>query len=65
VWKSDHEQIQTSLPLSADPAAGALTGIFVMSAVLAGPVGWVLALIAWAVMRRRNTEDRADAPSAR
>ena len=62
---ADHEQIQTSLPLSADPAAGALTGTFLLVAILAGPVGWVLALIALALMRRRNTEDRADAHSAR
>ncbi len=52
--EGDHEQIQASLPLSADPAAGALTGIFVLAAVLAGPVALVLALIAWAVMRRRK-----------
>lgn len=63
--KADHEQVQTSLPLMADPAAGALTGIFVIAALLAGPVGWVLALIAWAVMRRRNPEDRADGQRAR
>ena len=63
--KADHEQIQTSLPLSADPAAGALTGIFVLAALMAGPVGWVLALIAWAVMRRRKTEDREDGRLAR
>ena len=63
--KAEHERIDTSLPLSADPATGALTGIFVLSALLAGPVGWVLALIEWAVMRRRKTEDRADAHSGR
>ena len=54
--KADHEQIQASLPLRADPAAGALTGIFVLAAVLAGPVGLVLALVAWAVMGRRKPE---------
>jgi hypothetical protein len=64
VSKAEHERIDTSLPLHADPATGALTGIFVQSALLAGPVGWVLALIAWAVMRRRKTEDRANAHSA-
>jgi hypothetical protein len=62
--KAHHEQIQPSLPLMADPATGALTGIFVLAAVLARPVGWVLALVAWAVMRRPKTEDRANAHSA-
>lgn len=49
--KAHHEQAQTALPLSADPAAGALIGTFLLAAYLAGPVGWVLALIAWAVIR--------------
>jgi len=52
--KVDHGQIQAPLPLIADPASGALTGIFVLAAVLAGPVGLVLAVIAWAVMRWRK-----------
>ncbi len=60
--KADHGQIQASLPLSADPAAGALTGIFVLAAVLAGPVALVLALIAWAVVRRRKPGDDESGP---
>lgn len=58
--QADDEQIQAApLPLSADPATGALAGIFVMAAILSGPVGWVVALIAWALTRRRQPEDRA------
>jgi len=63
--KADDGQIQASLPLIADPAAGALTGIFVLAAVLAGPVALVLALIAWAVMRQRKTGDHEAGPEHR
>lgn len=49
--KNDPEQIQTSLPLRADPASGALIGTFLLAACLAGPVGLVLAAIGWMVIR--------------
>ena len=45
--KNDAERIQTSLPLCADPASGALIGTFLLAACLAGPVGLGLALVAW------------------
>jgi hypothetical protein len=58
--RADRQQIPSSLPLTADPAAGTLTGMFLLAAVLAEPVGWVLALIVWAVMTWHRTEDRDD-----
>ena len=54
----DREQSQASLPLRADPAAGALIGTFLLALCLAGPVGLVLALVVWIVIevvRRRRT----------
>ncbi|HEV2476658.1 MAG TPA: hypothetical protein VGX22_08955 [Candidatus Dormibacteraeota bacterium] len=51
--------------MSADPAAGAIIGTFLLAAYLAGPVGWALALIAWAVMRRGKTRDPAGGQRAR
>ena len=57
--KADSERIQAPLPLSADPAAGALTAIFFMAAVLAEPAACVLLLLAWAVMGRPKNKDRA------
>ena len=57
--QADLDRVQTSLPLRADPAAGALIGTLVLGASVAGPVGWLLALIAWAVMRRLETGERA------
>ena len=57
---SDPAKDQTSLPLRADPASGALIGTFLLAACLAGPVGLVLALIGWIVIdtfRRRQPRD--------
>jgi hypothetical protein len=54
--ETEHSQI--GLPLRMDPTSGALIGIFVLAACLAGPVGLVLAVIAWisieASRRRRR-----------
>jgi hypothetical protein len=41
------EQNQTSLPLLADPSAGALIGTFLLALCLGGPVGLVLVLVVW------------------
>lgn len=53
-----------SLPLRADPAGGALIGTLILGAFMAGPVGWLLALIAWAVMRRLETGELGDSRRA-
>ncbi len=58
--QADPQQDQTSLPLRADPASGALIGTFLLAACLAGPVGLVVALIGWIVIdafRRRQRRD--------
>ena len=46
----DDERNQTSLPLRADPASGALIGTFLLALCLGGPVGLVLVLIVWIVV---------------
>ncbi len=46
----EHERNQTSLPLRADPASGALIGTFLFALCLGGPVGLVLVLIVWIVV---------------
>ncbi len=48
--RTDREQYQTSLPLRADPAWGAVVGTFLLAMCLAGPVGLVLAVVAWVVI---------------
>ncbi len=47
----DPEQNQTPLPLFADPAAGALIGMFLLATCLGGPVGLVLAVLVWMVFK--------------
>lgn len=59
----ESERNQTSLPLLADPAAGALIGTFLLALCLGGPVGLVLALTVWVVVeavRRELTHPRPD-----
>lgn len=55
---ADSEQDKTGFPLRADPASGAIVGTFLLAACLAGPIGLVLAVIAWVLIdayRRRGT----------
>jgi hypothetical protein len=55
---AESEHSQTGLPLRMDPTSGALIGIYVLAACLAGPVGLGLAVLAWiwidASRRRRR-----------
>ena len=58
------ERNQTSLPLHADPAAGALIGTFVLALCLGGPVGLVLVLVLWILfeaVKRGLTHRKSDA----
>jgi hypothetical protein len=55
----ESEHSQTGLPLRMDPTSGALIGIFLIGACLAGPIGLVLTVLAWILIygsrrRRRN-----------
>lgn len=55
---ADSGQDKTGLPLRADPASGAIIGMFLLAACLAGPIGLALAVIAWLLIdafRRRRT----------
>lgn len=47
--KAEPEQNGTSLPLLADPAAGALIGTFLVALCLGGPVGLLLVGAVWLV----------------
>ena len=65
----ERDQNQASLPLRADPAAGALIGTFLLALCLGGPVGLVLALILWIVFEAvsrwlRDREPDVEADSA-
>ena len=56
---ADSEKDKTGFPLRADPASGAIVGTFLLAIFLAGPVGLVLAVIAWVLIdafRRRGTQ---------
>jgi hypothetical protein len=55
---AEGEQNQPSLPLIADPVAGAFIGTILLVACLGGPVGLVLALIAWIVVEAIRREKR-------
>ncbi len=55
---AEGEQNQPSLPLIADPVAGAFIGTILLVACLGGPVGLVLALIAWIVIEAIRREKR-------
>ena len=48
--RTDPEHNETSLPLHADPTSGAIVGTFLLAMCLAGPVGLVLAVVAWVVI---------------
>ena len=51
------DQNEGTLPLSADPAWGALVGTFLVALCLAGPIGLAMAVIVVVVidvLRRRN-----------
>jgi hypothetical protein len=50
MYQTDPKQNETSLPLGADPAWGAIVGTFLLAMCLAGPVGLVLAIVAWVVI---------------
>lgn len=58
--QADTEQTATSLPLRADPASGAIVGTFLLAMWLAGPVGLVLALVAWLVIDACRRSKRRD-----
>jgi hypothetical protein len=45
--EADSEHSPAGLPLRMDPTSGALIGIFLLAACLAGPIGVVLAVLAW------------------
>jgi len=58
------EQNPAPLPLSADPAAGALIGTFLLALCLGGPVGLMLVVIVWIVfeaVKRGLTHGKSDA----
>lgn len=55
---AEREPNQPSLPLIADPVAGAFIGTILLVACLGGPVGLVLALIAWLVVEAIRREKR-------
>ena len=67
--EAESEHSQTGLPLRMDPTSGALIGIFVLAACLAGPVGLVLAVLAWIWIdtsgrrRRHGGPQSSDGPS--
>ena len=44
------DQNEGTLPLSMDPAWGALVGTFLLASCLAGPIGLAMALVALVVM---------------
>jgi hypothetical protein len=62
--QTDPDHNETSLLLRADPASGAIVGTFFLAMCLAGPVGLVLAVVAWVVLDAiRRRKQRSVGPS--
>jgi hypothetical protein len=55
--QADSEHSPAGLPLRMDPTSGVQIGIFLLAACLAGPIGLVLAVLAWVLIyaSRRRT----------
>ena len=47
--ETDEERNRVPFPLSADPAAGALIGTFLVALCMGGPVALVLVVVVWIV----------------
>jgi hypothetical protein len=47
--ETDEELNRVPFPLSADPAAGALIGTFLVALCMGGPVALVLVVVVWIV----------------
>lgn len=62
--EADPEQHEAVLPLSADPAWGALIGTFLLASCLAGPIGLALAAIVLIVIEAvRRSKNRGASSS--